>query len=92
MTPAQQQMLDAAAREARRAHAAGYVLPLHMDVEVISSLVAALQLALRHPRNTGRTAGTVRAAVDSIIQRVEADGYPALATLLRLGNDPENDV
>jgi hypothetical protein len=71
---------------------ADYVLPLHLNMLMLLTLVANLQLALRHPGNTGPSAEAARGIIDGIIDRVRDDGYPAHAELMELGNDPAYDT
>lgn len=77
--------------EARRSESASYVLPVHMDLATVLGVVANLQLASRHEMNVGPTAQTSRRVVAQIITRLEADGYPATAEFMKLGNDPRHD-
>lgn len=68
------------------------LLTLQLDVGHLAALVANLQLALRHPANTGATGEVARTLVDGIIAAVEREGRPALAALLRAGDDPAFDT
>jgi hypothetical protein len=73
-------------------HAArGYALPVHMDLATALAVVGALQLALRHPANTGPSSEAVRGVIAAVIQRIEEDGFPSLAGLARLGDNPTFD-
>lgn len=71
--------------------AAGWSLPLELDLHSALCLVGNLQLALRHPGNTGPSAGVARRIVDGIISRFESTGYPAHAELARLGDNSAYD-
>ena len=77
--------------EAEASILAKFILPVHMDLHVLMCVVGALQLALRHPANTGPSALVVRRVIDATILRVGEAGYRHTAEMLRLGNDPEND-
>ena len=66
-------------------------LPIELDLHSALCLVANLQLALRHPGNTGPSAGVARRVVDGIIARFESTGYPAHAELARLGDNSAYD-
>lgn len=64
---------------------------LQLDVAVTCQLVAALQLALRHPSIEPNGQMEVREFVrDTIAQLDELDA--AFGNWLNLGNDPENDM
>ena len=54
-------------------------------------LVAQVQLALRHPGNTGHAAQRVRTVIDHVICAME-QSEPEIGPLLRLGYDPAHDV
>ena len=66
-------------------------LPVVMDVQVLMSVVAALQLALRHPKNIGPSAQIVRDVLNQIIERVEGEGFCAVAELMKLGDNADYD-
>lgn len=85
-------IMEASAIEMTTAQALNYILPVHCDLVRLTGIVAAVQLALRHPNFIGPTAEYVRAFVDQSIDRVEADGYIATAALMRLGDDPAHDT
>jgi hypothetical protein len=78
------------AREAKLGES--YVLPVHLPLTMALALIANLQLSLRHPANTGASANQARHIVDSIIERLHADGYNAHARLAKLGDDPRYDI
>jgi hypothetical protein len=80
--------------EAKREHdqAPDYVLPVVMDLLTLSAVAGHLQLALRHPGNTGPSAKIVRSLIEQIIERLEHDGFLANAKAIRLGCDPRNDI
>ena len=66
---------------------------LHLDLDwlTVIGIVSQLQLALRHPLNRGdRTARAARELIDKITAQVEAHA-PALAAIMRLGDDPKYD-
>ena len=77
--------------EVKAAAAGSFILPVHMDLHVIMCVVGALQLALRHPANTGPSSLVVREMIDGIISRVEEAGYVATAEMMRLGDNPDYD-
>ena len=64
---------------------------LELPYSVVVTLVAQLQLSLRHPRNAGETAQITRRVVDGIISAI-GQSEPRVAELLRLGDDPSQDV
>lgn len=86
------QLLENVATEQLHAKGAGYFCPVHFDLSVALSVVAALQLASRHPGNVGPTAKIAGDVIFQIIARVRADGFLATALLMDLGNDPSHDV
>ena len=63
-----------------------------LDLDSALCLVGNLQLALRHPGNTGLSAKTARETIDGIIERAREAGYSAHAELMKLGDDPAHDV
>ena len=71
---------------------AEFILPLHMDLPVLpGSSLATLQLALRHPENTGPSRPGARCRRRNH-QRMRDAGFPAHALLMELGNDPHYDT
>lgn len=64
---------------------------LNMDVGVLVLMIATIQLALRHPHNNGLTARQMRSLLDDIFTAISQD-EPRLAEILRMGDDPEQDV
>jgi hypothetical protein len=83
------ELFEEATREA--AASSEWQLPVVMGIEVLTAVVAQLQLALRHPGNKGRSREIVREVVDQVIGRLEQEGFMATAELLRLGDNPEFD-
>lgn len=67
------------------------MLPVHMDLYTLACLIGALQLALRHPGNTGEASKVVRSLINDIIGRVDDAGYHNIAELMRRGDNPEYD-
>ena len=68
-----------------------FVLPIYLELQPLLCMVGNLQLALRHPANTGPSARIVRKIVDQIIERVPEEGLIATAELLRLGDNLKYD-
>ena len=64
--------------------ARGFALPVQFDLQSLISLVGTLQLALRHPANTGASALVARSFIDATIDRLETYGFTAIAKLMRL--------
>jgi len=64
--------------------------PFELDATGVLCLVAQLQLATRHPRNTGTSADWARGFVAGLVRQVE-EISPSLAESLRLGDDPQYD-
>ncbi len=66
-------------------------LPFELDVLSAITLIGNLQLALRHPANTGPNTRIVRFFIDETIRRMREAGLTAHAELARLGDDPGYD-
>lgn len=64
---------------------------ISVTFSVAVTLVAQLQLALRHPENKGPTTGIVRTFIKSMIAAME-HSEPAIGPILRKGDNPEHDV
>lgn len=84
-----ERLIDFAVEEAKAGK--NFILPIHLDLHSLMCVVGALQLALRHPANTGPSSKVVRELIDGIIERVEHAGYVVTAQILRLGDNPEYD-
>jgi hypothetical protein len=69
-----------------------FTVPLHLDLNSALALVGNLQLALRHPDNTGSAAAVARQIIDGLIARMTASGLEANAELARLGDNPDYDA
>lgn len=69
-----------------------YIVPVHLDLVSLLTLVGHVQLALRHPANTGPSNRLARQVLDQIIHRLRADGLVAHAHLAELGYNPEFDA
>jgi hypothetical protein len=67
------------------------IFPLHVDVQSAMSLIANLQLALRHPGNNGISAEVARRTIDGLIGMMAQCGLEATAAIARLGDDPGFD-
>lgn len=63
---------------------------LDIPFPLACTIVAQIQLALRHPANTGESAHHARAFIEALIGTMEAS-EPAIGPLLRLGFDPAHD-
>jgi len=55
------------------------------------TVIAQVQLALRHPDNTGYSARQAREILDAWIEHLEGS-EPAVGEYLRMGFDPAHDV
>jgi hypothetical protein len=64
-----------------------FLVPLHLDVPALMTLVAQLQLAARHPMNTGATGQAGREIIALIIQKIKDEGFPFTAAMMELGNN-----
>lgn len=68
-----------------------FALPVILDFQTVVALIPQLQLALRHPANQGPSSQLTRHIVDTLITRVQIMALPAIAALLRLGDNPDYD-
>jgi hypothetical protein len=91
VTKAEQKSLFAEV-EREVAAADGYKVELTFDLGSAIMLVGQLQLALRHPHNTGAGAQSMARVIAVIIEHLRAAGHIYAARLAELGNDPENDI
>lgn len=66
-------------------------LPVVIDNVTLWYIVSSLQLALRHPDNTGTAARTVRDFIRQVQERIAPEGT-ALSVILARGFDPAFDV
>jgi hypothetical protein len=64
---------------------------VHLEFTAALALIGNLQLALRHPANTGPSSEVARTFIDGLIDRIRDAGFPANAEMLRLGDDPGYD-
>lgn len=71
--------------------AVGETMTTRMNTTDLLCVIAALQLALRHPNMPARTGRSIRRFVDAHIQQIDVI-EPVLAELLRLGDLPEHDT
>jgi hypothetical protein len=83
--------LDRFTAALRRAAERKPYIQIDVSWAAATSIVACLQLALRHPDVPRHTRGVVRGVVDSFINEIE-QVVPELAALLRMGDDPAQDV
>lgn len=65
--------------------------PIELDLDAALSIIGNLQLALRHPNNTGTPAQVAQRFVSGLIDRIRAAGYIHNATLAELGGSREYD-
>lgn len=77
--------------EENQAEQRKFILPLHLDLTALACMVGNLQLALRHPANNGPSSKVVRKIIEEITQRVQDEGFPTHAEVMRLGADPAYD-
>lgn len=61
---------------------------LHLDYGMLATVVGQLQLALRHPNNTGKGAQAVRAMLFELIQQIDSE---AVRVGLMAGFNPMHD-
>ena len=68
-----------------------FTFPVEFDLASLVAIAANLQLALRHPGNSGASARVARSFVDGVIEMLEVNGFSAHAELVRRGDKPEFD-
>ena len=85
-----EELLEKCRLEQEQAQLRDFKLSVHMDLISLLCLVGSLQLALRHPANTGPCATILRGAIKQITERLTEEGYPANAELM-LGSKPAHD-
>ena len=91
MTASEQQALfDAAKTEV--AIMGDVTIRIDFDVGSLIGLIGQLQLALRHPGNTGPTGNLTRGLVAKLIEHIRRKGFPRCAEIAELGNDPQYDT
>lgn len=64
---------------------------LELEASAVLSIVSQLQLALRHPGNTGASTEIARSFIQAVIEK----GFrhcPETQKLIRMGFDPDNDL
>jgi hypothetical protein len=64
------------------------VVQVDLEPKEALAIIGNLQLALRHPANTGPSATYARAMIAGMIQRLIDFGFPACAEVARQGVDP----
>lgn len=88
---AQKASLLQRAREEAERLGSGLQFPVMLDLPAALAIIGNLQLALRHPANTGPSARTARYFCQEIICRMREAGFVANAEIARLGGDPAYD-
>lgn len=63
---------------------------LELDTAILWCLIASLQIALRHPHNTGPVAQITRQILDELIDMLPAGS--AMHQVAQAGNDPGQDL
>lgn len=67
-------------------------IPFQLDVASLMCIVGCLQVAMRHPANTGGPFAVTREFVDQTIERMRAEGAHAIADMMELGDNQEYDA
>jgi hypothetical protein len=86
MTPNEEELIYAAAREQR--DAGNLRIPILFDPVALVVIVGHLHLAARHPENAN--SGTAEAALKiaaQMIEKLRAEGFPNTAAMLEYGNE-----
>lgn len=91
-TTEEQQLLERCNVEATTPEADAFLFHLALDLTSTLAIVGQLQLALRHPGNTGPGAQIARNTANFLIGGLAGAGLVAIAELARLGDNPECDV
>lgn len=69
-----------------------WILPVHLDMFSLMTVIGTLQLAMRHPEFRKRpTAAAVRQIIDQLIAGIP-EQCPATRELVRLGDNPDYDL
>jgi len=76
--------------EIRRADADGQVFIIEMGASELMAFVGNLELALRHPANTGPSSKIAAKTRDRLIEMLR-ERYPVLAATIEAGKDPKFD-
>ncbi|HZP16811.1 MAG TPA: hypothetical protein VFB00_02520 [Terriglobales bacterium] len=71
---------------------ANYQMPIVFGIADLCTLIAGLQLALRHPKLPPAVRETITIFIDAAIERLEEDGFTEVVELLRAGNNSDFDV
>jgi hypothetical protein len=66
-----------------------YSIPVTLTPQAAICLIGQLQLALRHPGNTGAAAHVGRKMIEGLLARLREGGFPAHAELAEMGNEVE---
>jgi hypothetical protein len=72
--------------------AAEQIVRFEVDLITALAMVANLQLAARHPLNTGPSARRAREVVDTVKQALRAGGLESVLAMVELGDDPHYDI
>ncbi len=87
----EKQAVDEMAKAIDRLTATHGFMQMELAFGHVVTLVAQVQLALRHPGNTGESAKDARKVIDAMIAQIEMS-EPRLAEILRWGFDPSRDL
>lgn len=79
-------------KEFQQLDGANFRLPVMLDLDSSLCLVGLLQLALRHPDNTGRCARTAQAIIGGVIDSLHEAGFHAAAELAGCGDGEVSDA
>jgi hypothetical protein len=84
-------LLHRMVEEAEAGKSEGVRLTVILAPESAIAVIASLQLALRHPGNSGTTARVARGLIGELIEQLRHAGLDAFADVAEMGNDPAND-
>jgi hypothetical protein len=88
----QETLMQDCMRESVRAKDIDVQFDFKLDFMQVQFIIANMQLALRHPGNTGVCAEFARKLIAQLIDQVTQIGFPHTALMLELGSDPEEDL
>ncbi len=86
-----QELLERVTAESQTLHDESWKMTMTLDIDCLMALIASLQLALRHPKNTGPTSQTVKGIIEKLIDELPVDCL-ALRELARMGFNPKHDL
>jgi len=85
-----QELLERCTAESKVLRDEGWRIEVTWDIDTLMTLIACLQLSLRHPKNTGASSQIIRVVIEKLIDELPVDSL-ALRELAGKGNNPKHD-